>query len=161
VDTFIPLHLNGCNYSGAVLLIAAAACLSLALYHEARGEPLLGQLMVARVIVNRMESRRWPSSMCNVITQDRQFSFYRKDKTPKPRDKVAWAMSQALAAEILKDPSILPYTTADHFHTTQVKPVWRKALYRVARVGQHIFYSYDHPTAIQTSLRPKTRPKKL
>jgi len=139
----------------------AGMCLALAIYHEARGEPLHGQLMVAKVIVNRMESDRWPSDMCTVIKQHRQFSFVRKGKAPKPRDKVAWAMSQALAAEILKDPSILPYTTADHFHTPQVKPIWRKALYRVARVGQHIFYSYDHPTAIQTSLRPKTRPKKL
>jgi len=137
----------------------AGMCLALAIYHEARGEPLHGQLMVAKVVVNRMASDKWPSDMCTVIKQPRQFSFVRKGKAPKPRDKVAWAMSQALAAEILKDPSILPYTTADHFHTTQVKPVWRKALYRVARVGQHIFYSYDHPTAIQTSLRPETRPK--
>jgi len=139
----------------------AGMCLALAIYHEARGEPLHGQLMVAKVVVNRRASDKWPSDMCAVIKQPRQFSFVRKGKAPKPRDKVAWAMSQALAAEILKDPSILPYTTADHFHTTQVKPVWRKALYRVARVGQHIFYSYDHPTAIQTSLRPETRPKKL
>jgi len=157
MDTFISLHLNGCNYSGAVLLIAAAACLSLALYHEARGEPLLGQLMVARVIVNRMESRRWPSSMCNVITQDRQFSFYRKDKTPKPRDEIAWAKAQKLAVEIINDPDILPFSTSDHYHNVNVRPVWRRKLYRVVRIGQHIFYSYDHPTAVKVSVRPKTR----
>jgi len=161
VDTFIPLHLNGCNYSGAVLLIAAAACLSLALYHEARGEPLLGQLMVARVIVNRMESRRWPSSMCNVITQDRQFSFYRKDKTPKPRDEIAWAKAQKLAVEIIKDPDILPFSTANHYHTPNVFPVWRKGLHMIARIGNHIFWSYDHPTAVKTSVRPKQRPTYL
>jgi len=138
-------------------LIAAAACLSLALYHEARGEPLLGQLMVARVIVNRMESRRWPSSMCNVITQDRQFSFYRKDKTPKPRDEIAWAKAQKLAVEIINDPDILPFSTSDHYHNVNVRPVWRKGLYRIARIGHHIFYSYDHPTAVKVSVRPKTR----
>jgi len=138
-------------------MIAAAACLSLALYHEARGEPLLGQLMVARVIVNRMESRRWPSSMCGVITQDRQFSFYRKDKTPKPRDETAWAKAQKLAVEIINDPYILPFSTADHYHTPDVHPVWRKKLHRVVRIGHHIFYSYDHPTAVKTSVRPKSR----
>jgi len=161
VDTFIPLHLNGCNYSGAVLLIAAAACLSLALYHEARGEPLQGQLMAARVIMNRMQSPRWPSSMCGVITQDRQFSFYRKDNTPKPRDEVAWAKAQKLATDIINDPNILPYSTADHYHTIDVHPVWRRKLHRVARIGRHVFWSYDHPTAVKTSFRPKTRPRNL
>lgn len=150
-----------CHRSGAVLLIAAAACLSLALYHEARGEPLHGQLMVARVIMNRMESRRWPSSMCAVITQDRQFSFYRKGNAPTPRDEVAWAAAQKLAVEIINDPYILPPSTADHYHTPDVRPVWRKKLHRVARIGYHIFYSYDHPTAVKTSVRPKQRPVNL
>lgn len=156
----ISIHLIGCHHCGAVLLIAAAACLSLALYHEARGEPLLGQLMVAKVIVNRMESHRWPSSMCNVITQDRQFSFYRKGKAPSPRDEVAWAKAQELATQIINEPDILPYTVADHYHTVDVHPVWRRKLHRVGRIGKHVFYSYDHPTAIKVSIRPKQRPKK-
>ena len=157
MGNFICLHSYCCNSSGSVLLIAAAACLSLALYHEARGEPLLGQLMVAKVIVNRMESRRWPSSMCNVITQDRQFSFYRKNNTPKPRDEVAWAKAQKLATDIINDPNILPPSTVNHYHTPNVHPVWRKGLHRIARIGNHIFYSYDHPTAVKTSVRPKSR----
>ncbi len=140
-------------------MIAAAACLSLALYHEARGEPLLGQLMVARVIVNRMKSPRWPSSMCNVITQDRQFSFYRKGNAPKPRDEVAWAKAQKLATDIINDPNILPPSTVNHYHTPNVHPVWRKGLHRVARIGNHIFYSYGHPTAVKVSVRPQTRPR--
>ena len=138
-------------------MIAAAACLSLALYHEARGEKLLGQLMVARVIFNRMESPRWPSSMCNVITQDRQFSFYRNKKTPKPRDEVAWAKAQELAVKIINDPDILPYSDADHYHTVNVRPVWRGKLYRIVRVGQHIFYSYNRPEPMKFSIRPKPR----
>jgi len=142
-------------------LIAAAACLSLALYHEARGEPINGQLMVARVIMNRMKSPRWPSSMCRVITQDRQFSFYRKNNTPKPRDEVAWSKAQKLAVEIINDPDILPRSTADHYHTVEVHPVWRKKLHKVTRIGHHIFYSYDHPTAVKTSVRPKQRPVNL
>ena len=136
----------------------AATCLALALYHEARGEPRIGQLMVAKVIVNRMASDRWPSDMCGVVTQHRQFSFVRKGEAPKPKDKVAWGTSQTLAAEILQDPDMLPRSGVDHFHATRVKPIWRKGLYRVARVGQHVFYSYDHPTAVKISLRPKRRP---
>jgi len=139
-------------------VIAAAACLSLALYHEARGEKLLGQLMVAKVIVNRVASPRWPSSMCNVITQDRQFSFYRKGKAPSPRDEVAWAKAQELAVQIINNPDILPYTIADHYHTVDVHPVWRRKLYRIVRIGKHIFYSYKQPEAPRISVRPITRP---
>ena len=139
-------------------MIAAAACLSLALYHEARGEKLLGQLMVAKVIVNRVASPRWPSSMCNVITQDRQFSFYRKGKAPSPRDEVAWAKAQELAVKIINEPDILPYTVADHYHTVDVHPVWRRKLYRIVRIGKHIFYSYKQPEAPRISVRPRTRP---
>jgi len=139
-------------------VIAAAACLSLALYHEARGEKLLGQLMVAKVIVNRVASPQWPSSMCNVITQDRQFSFYRKGKAPSPRDEVAWVKAQELAVQIINNPDILPYTDADHYHTVDVHPVWRRKLYRIVRIGKHIFYSYKHPTAIKVSVRPRARP---
>ena len=138
-------------------MIAAAACLSLALYHEARGEPVSGQMMVAKVIVNRVASPRWPSSMCNVITQDHQFSFYRKGKTPKPRDEEAWAKAQELAVQIINDPDVLPYTTADHYHTVDVRPVWRRKLHRIVRIGKHIFYSYKRPQALKTSVRPKTR----
>jgi len=139
-------------------VIAAAACLSLALYHEARGEPVSGQMMVAKVIVNRVASPRWPSSMCNVITQDHQFSFYRKGKAPSPRDEVAWAKAQELAVQIINDPDVLPYTTADHYHTVDVHPVWRRKLYRIVRIGKHIFYSYKQPEAPRISVRPRTRP---
>ncbi len=62
----------------------AEMCLALALYHEARGEPSTGQMMVAKVIVNRMESKKFPSDMCGVIMQPRQFSFVRKGLAPVP-----------------------------------------------------------------------------
>jgi len=136
-------------------------CLALALYHEARGESLQAQLMVAKVIVNRVESKRWPSTLCDVVMQDRQFSFVRKGKVPTPKDQEAWDKSKNLAEEILKYPSILPYSDADHYHTVRVRPVWRRKLYRIVRVDQHVFYSYARPIPIESSIRPKRRPKKL
>ena len=58
--------------------------------------------------------------MCGVITQHRQFSFYRKSNAPTPRDEIAWDKAQKLATEIINDPTILPYSTADHYHTPAV-----------------------------------------
>ena len=139
----------------------ASMCLALALYHEARGESHQAQLMVAKVILNRVEDKRWPSSVCGVVMEDRQFSFVREGKVPSTKDKESWNRSKDLAKEILNDPDILPYTDADHYHTTKVRPVWRRKLYRIVRVDQHIFYSYDRPAPIESSIRPKRRPKKM
>merc|ERR1711964_664962 len=44
-------------------------CLSEALYFEARGETIKGQFAVAEVILNRVKSRQFPSTLCNVINQ--------------------------------------------------------------------------------------------
>ena len=138
----------------------AEMCLALALYHEARGEPRQGQMMVAAVIVNRVVSDRFPNDMCEVIMQPRQFSFVRKGKIPKPKDDKAWKVSHRLASQVLTDTRILPPTVADHYHTTKVNPAWRKDLNRVVRVGSHVFYSYEKPQGVVVSLRPRPRPEK-
>ena len=57
-------------------------CLSEAIYHEARGESLEGKIAVAEVILNRMESDRYPSTVCGVVEQETgkrnmwKFSYY-------------------------------------------------------------------------------------
>jgi len=135
----------------------AEMCLALALYHEARGESRQAQLMVAKVIINRVESKRWPSSLCDVVMEERQFSFVRRGKIQHPKDQEAWEKSKSLSARILEGSESLPYSNADHYHTTEVRPVWRKKLHRIVRIDQHIFYSYKKPKALDASIRPKLR----
>ena len=43
-------------------------CLATAVYFEAKGEPLRGQLAVAQVILNRTRSGRFPASVCGVVS---------------------------------------------------------------------------------------------
>src|SRR3546814_9660514 len=57
-------------------------CLAGAIYFESKGEPLSGQLAVANVIMNRVESGRFPSTIFGVVTQRDQFSFVRGGKIP-------------------------------------------------------------------------------
>ncbi|ADQ14747.1 cell wall hydrolase [Halanaerobium hydrogeniformans] len=47
--------------------------LARAVYGEARGEPYLGQVAVAAVIINRVLSRQFPNSFAEVIYQQGQF----------------------------------------------------------------------------------------
>lgn len=44
-------------------------CMSRTVYHEARGESVLGQYMVAKVIHNRMNSEEFPDTACEVVSQ--------------------------------------------------------------------------------------------
>jgi spore germination cell wall hydrolase CwlJ-like protein len=48
-------------------------CLALAVYGEARGESLKGKIAVINVIMNRVGSRKFPNTICDVVLQDHQF----------------------------------------------------------------------------------------
>jgi hypothetical protein len=121
-------------------------CLTEALYFEARGENLVGQVAVAEVILNRVDSKSYPGSVCGVVHQGEskrngcQFSFICDGKVEHIGDresfeelgKVAWVMLQG-------KPRILT-GKATHYHNSSVLPRWAKRLVRTARIGDHIFY---------------------
>jgi N-acetylmuramoyl-L-alanine amidase len=114
-------------------------CLAGAIYFEARGESLEGQLAVAKVIINRAKSGRFPASYCGVVYQPSQFSFVRGRSMPKVRsESIDWREAVAIAhiAEQGSWDSEVP--GALFFHAAHVSPSWR--LTRLARVDNHIFY---------------------
>lgn len=114
-------------------------CLASAIYFEARGEPLQGQLAVGRVIVNRSTSDRFPTSYCGVVYQRSQFSFVRGGAMPPIKTgSRAWRNAQAIARIADEGLWDSPVKGALYFHATSVKPGWR--LTRLARVSSHIFY---------------------
>ncbi|RMF41274.1 MAG: cell wall hydrolase [Alphaproteobacteria bacterium] len=121
-------------------------CLAMALYFEARGETVAGQVAVAEVILNRVEKSRFPDSVCAVIKQGAQrrnacqFSFMcdgRKEVITEPR-----AFSRvAKIARIMLDgqPRVLT-GGATYYHHTGVRPNWAQRFQRTARIGSHVFY---------------------
>ncbi len=114
-------------------------CLAGAVYFEAKGEPLHGQLSVAEVILNRARSGRFPASACGVVKQRGQFSFVRRGRIPAiARTSLAWKRAVAIAHIAVQDLADGPAPKALFFHAKRVSPRWR--LTRVAAVGNHIFY---------------------
>jgi spore germination cell wall hydrolase CwlJ-like protein len=114
-------------------------CLAGAVYFEAKGEPLHGQLSVAEVILNRVRSGRFAASACGVVKQRGQFSFIRGGGFPPiARGSLAWKRAVAIAHIAVQDLADGPAPKALFFHAKRVSPRWR--LTRVAMVGNHIFY---------------------
>ena len=110
-------------------------CLSLAIYKEARGESILGQQLVAKVILNRVKDPSFPNSVCKVVFQPKQFSWYNQGKTEaigrllkgstrglKPKDIAAYQEAQFIALTMIKEEVELPrkYNKALYFVHTKV-----------------------------------------
>ncbi|MDG5488663.1 cell wall hydrolase [Sphingomonas sp. BGYR3] len=114
-------------------------CLATGIYFEAKGEPLSGQLAVAKVILNRTESGRFPRNVCSVLTQPGQFSFVRGGRMPSVNtDSRSWRTAVAVAQVATDDHWANPMPGALYFHARTVSPGWRLA--RLGAVGNHVFY---------------------
>ena len=85
-------------HAGAATEGAEHECLAGAVYFEANGESLQGQLGVAEVVLNRARSGRFPSTICGVVKQRGQFSFIRGGGFPPiARSTLAWRRAVAIA----------------------------------------------------------------
>ncbi len=114
-------------------------CLASAVYFEAKGESLAGQLAVARVILARANSGRFPSTLCGVIFQKGQFSFVRGASLPSIQtDSKHWRNAVAISNIALDNKWKSPVEGALFFHARHVSPGWR--LTRIGSVDNHIFY---------------------
>ena len=114
-------------------------CLAGAIYFEARGETLEGQLAVGRVVINRAESGRFPASYCGVVYQPGQFSFIQGKHMPSIRESSAdWREALAVARIAVDESWKSEADDALFFHAKRVSPKWR--LTKIAQVDDHIFY---------------------
>lgn len=127
------------DHASADTLDAEHECLARAVYYESQGEPLVGQLSVAEVIINRSRSGRFASSLCGVVRQAGQFSFVRRGQIPQPPQSARnWRTAVAISRIAIEDLADSPAERALFFHARRVNPGWR--LRRVATVGNHVFY---------------------
>ena len=114
-------------------------CMAGAVYFEAKGEGLAGQLAVGRVIVARTESGRFPASYCGVVLQHSQFSFVHGGNLPAiDRSSRTWQKAVRIALIAHHGAWKSPAEGALFFHAARVGPVAGKT--RVARIDNHIFY---------------------
>ncbi len=122
-------------------------CLAEAVYFEARSEPEEGQAAVAQVILNRVRSGLYPSSICGVVYQNRhrhlacQFTFACEGKSLRITDRESWATARRVADAVLDGRTYLADVGAStHYHADYVRPRWSRKLKKMDVIGRHIFY---------------------
>jgi N-acetylmuramoyl-L-alanine amidase len=136
-----PLYALVDRYSTGAQLDEQANCIAVAVYHEARGETLEGQLAVARVIMNRAVSGRYPASWCGVVKQPWQFSFVRNGRMPSvDENSTAWRNALGVTRLAINNAVQSVPTDCLWYHANYVAPSWGRRLTRVSQIGAHIFY---------------------
>ena len=122
-------------------------CLALTIYFEARGEPELGKLAVAHVVMNRVADQRFPGSICQVVRQGGeqtryrcQFTWWCDGLSDRPANLRSWQESRALAESVYWGHTKDPTDGALWYHADYVAPRWAMAYRRTSQIGRHIFY---------------------
>jgi hypothetical protein len=123
-------------------------CLAEAIYFESRSEPEAGQAAVAQVVLNRVRSGIYPTTVCGVVYQDRnrpfacQFSFACEGKSLRIEEPGPWAVATRIAQEVVSGTNYNPQVAeAVNYHANYVAPFWVGYLRKVDRIGAHIFYA--------------------
>jgi len=124
----------------------AWACLTEALYFEARGESLKGMAGVAEVILNRVDDPRYPNSVCSVINQGTgrlfrcQFTYTCDGRPETMTDRSAYTEVGKIARLMLDGAPRRLTNGATHYHTKSVNPRWSRVFPRTTTIGFHHFY---------------------
>ena len=121
-------------------------CLAAAIFFEARDQSYEAQRAVANVVMNRVESPRWPDTICGVVYQGKAFSFTHDGMSDNPKrynksvlDVKALVIAKQIANNTIKGERL--GLTSTHYHTTSVSPYWSKVYHQDGRIGDHIFYT--------------------
>ena len=124
-------------------------CLALNIFHEARSESEAGQHAVASVTLNRVASKRYPNTICDVVYQKRwdsirkrdvsQFSWTEFDRPPKLKSK-AWYRAWSIAEAAYKEKNKRKLKGALFYHSKRIKPSWARKKKPIAKIGSHVFY---------------------
>jgi len=122
-------------------------CLAEAVYFEARGEAVRGQIAVAQVVMNRAFSGFYPSTVCGVVYQNKhrhlacQFTFACDRVADVVREPDMWDRAKKIAKAMLDGQLWLPEVAkSTHYHAYWVRPSWVNEMKKMYKFGVHTFY---------------------
>jgi len=138
-------------------------CMACNIYHEARSEAIAGQLAVALVTLNRMNSKLYPNKVCRVVYELRRsaktkrlvpmFSWTKDGKHDKVYNKRKWKLAIALSKKVLGPDKVYDFTFGSlWYHRIDITPFWMAHYHPTVRIGLHQFYSDKEATYLKNLL---------
>jgi spore germination cell wall hydrolase CwlJ-like protein len=123
-------------------------CLAEAIYFEARGEAVRGQIAVAQVVMNRTFSGFYPNTVCAVVYQNKhgrpfecQFTFACDNIPDIVTEPDMWDRAKKIAKAMLDGQLWLPEVAkSTHYHAYWVHPSWVGEMKKMYKFGVHTFY---------------------
>ncbi len=122
-------------------------CLAEAVYFEARGEAVRGQIAVAQVVMNRTFSGYYPNTVCGVVYQNKyhhmacQFTFACDNNPDVVTEPDMWDRAKKIARAMLDGQLWLPEVDkSTHYHAYWVHPSWVSEMKKMYKFGVHTFY---------------------
>jgi spore germination cell wall hydrolase CwlJ-like protein len=122
-------------------------CLTDAIYFEARGEAVRGQIAVAQVVLNRAFSGYYPTTVCGVVYQNAnrhlscQFTFACDGIRDVVKEPDMWERAKKIAKASLDGRLWLPEVgKSTHYHAYWVRPSWVNEMKKMYKYGVHTFY---------------------
>lgn len=105
-----------------------------AVYGESRGEPFIGQVAVAAVILNRVDSPKFPDTVSGVIFQPGAFTAVSDGQIwLTPNEKAKQAVMDAINGW---DPS---HGALYYFNPAKASSAWIWSRPQIEKIGKHIF----------------------
>lgn len=117
-------------------------CLANNIYHEAGVESDKGKLAVGQVTLNRLATKRWGDTICDVVYAKAQFSWtLDAHKLHEKPEGELWEDSKKAAARLVKGERLKRLTTSLYYHTDYIAtPKWADPKAKLTKIDQHIFY---------------------
>lgn len=142
----VPAH-QALSFDRSLNLGKEFHCLALNVYWEARSESEEGQIAVASVTLNRVASKDFPNTVCDVVRQGAeqgrnrcQFSWYCDGKKDGPHNLTAWRQARDIAYRVMFLGIPDPTHGALWYHADYVKPSWVRSMTRTRKIGRHLYY---------------------
>jgi len=116
-------------------------CLIENIVQEAPSEPYEGKLGVATVVMNRVDSKYYPNTICEVVYQKWQFSWT-MDKNIRQYPSIIYNRAREIAEDVVyRKKRLASIGKAMYFHNGTVYPKWAPTMRMIRKIGGHFFYT--------------------
>ncbi len=134
--------------------LSSVECLAVNLYHESRGQSDTANIMVISTVLNRVEDRRYPDDICEVVFQNKQYAWTSDGKSDEIKDLYQYRRLYRLSEQALMHKDFVQNLSQSvtHYHSTTVNPYWVDStrMEYVSTVDDHKFYRWvDKPQYIK------------